>query len=61
MHELTLVFMIIFVTTSVAAGLVLCARHFLKMRERLAPEVVFPKETTFGMPAQPQNSHRLAA
>jgi hypothetical protein len=57
---LTLVAMIIFVTTSVAAGLVLCARHFLKLRERLAPEVVHGEVPAAGL-TQLDRPHQLAA
>jgi hypothetical protein len=42
MHELTLVFMIILVSTAAAVALVLISGRFLKLRRERAPEAVDP-------------------
>jgi hypothetical protein len=56
-----LVFAIIAATTSVAIGCVLACRHFLKLRQELAPEVVYGREDTAEEIAPSKPEQQLAA
>jgi hypothetical protein len=61
MFELSLPLAIMAITTTVALGLVGFSRHLLKMRDRLAPEVVHPKSAALETAVEDEEPHRLAA